>query len=125
MKRRPMRADRVVRQRAKELRQAGTSAERLLWERLRGRQLDGLKFRRQHPIGRCIVDFYCAEAALVVELDGGIHTVQREWDIERTAVLESQGCRVIRFVNQTVVGDIEGVLAEIARAARGEPSPSP
>ncbi|MCJ7551302.1 MAG: endonuclease domain-containing protein [Anaerolineae bacterium] len=125
MKRQPMRAGRIVRQRAKELRQAGTSAENLLWERLRDRQLHGLKFRRQHPIGRGIVDFCCAEAGLILEVDGGIHTVQREWDLERTALLEAQGYRVIRFGNEAVVGDIDAVLAEIAQAARGEPSPSP
>ena len=125
MKREPMRAGRVVRQRAKELRQVGMSAERQLWERLRGQQLDGLKFRRQHPIGHCIVDFYCAEARLVVELDGGIHTTQREWDVERTAILEAQGYRVIRFWNEVVIGEIDAVLAEIAVAVRGEPSPSP
>ena len=120
MKRKPMRAGRVVRQRAKELRQVGTSAERLVWERLRGRQLDGLKFRRQHPIGRCIVDFCCAEAKLVVELDGSIHRAQREWDVERTAILEARGYRVIRFWNEVVIGEIDVVLSEIAVAVRGE-----
>ena len=125
MKRQPMRASRVVRERAKELRQPGTSAEGLLWGRLRARQLDGLKFRRQHPIGGCIVDFCCAEARLIAEVDGGIHNAQREWDAERTAMLEAQGYRVIRFGNEAVIGDIDAVLAEIARAARGEPSPSP
>ena len=98
-------------------------AEKLLWERLRGRQLDGLKFRRQHPIGQCIVDFCCAEARLIVELDGGIHAVQRAWDAERTGMLEAQGYRVIRFGNEAAIGDIDAVLAEIAEAAKGAPWP--
>jgi len=71
------------------------------------------------------VDFCCAEAKLVVELDGSIHRAQREWDVERTAILEAQAYRVIRFENEAVIGDIDAVLAEIAEAARGEPSPSP
>jgi very-short-patch-repair endonuclease len=68
---------------ARDLRAHETSVEDLLWEELRGRRLDGMKFRRQHPIGAFVVDFCCAESRLVIELDGGIHVEQRDQDAER------------------------------------------
>ena len=73
-----------IQQRAKELRQEMTRAEQLLLERLRKRQLSGLKFRRQHPLGPFITDFYCAEKRLVVEIDGDIHDLQKTQDEQRT-----------------------------------------
>ena len=106
----------VIRQRARELRRQMTPAEELLWNRLRNRQLDGLKFRRQHPIGPFIADFYCAAHRLVVEVDGEIHGRRGEHDRARTEQFERFGYRVIRFRNEQVFGDIEGVLNAIRAA---------
>ena len=108
-----MRALSPVQQRARELRQEMTPAEKLLWAHLRNRQLAGLKFRRQHPLDRFIVDFYCAACKLVVELDGDIHNLQQERDAVRTAELAQQGHQVIRFRNEQVLNDLETVLAAI------------
>ncbi|MEJ5308611.1 MAG: endonuclease domain-containing protein [Anaerolineae bacterium] len=104
--------------RARELRRASTSAERKLWSALRGKQLLGLKFRRQHPLPPYIVDFYCHEKRLVVELDGGQHNevARTAYDLERTAWLQAQGLRVIRFWNHEVETNLTGVLDAIARA---------
>jgi very-short-patch-repair endonuclease len=101
-----------IRTRARELRQPQTPAERALWRRLRNRQL-GPKFRRQHPIGRFIVDFYCAEARLATEIDGDSHAEQAKYDAQRTAWLAEQGTRVIRFTNRQVHQQIEAVLEAI------------
>jgi very-short-patch-repair endonuclease len=120
MKPKRIRASAPVQPRAKELRQSMTSAERILWERLRDRRLAGIKFRRQHPIGSFIVDFYCAEARLVIEVDGGIHHEQTEADIFRSQELEAQGYRVIRFTNQRVGSDLESVLADIQAACQSK-----
>ncbi|HYM16776.1 MAG TPA: endonuclease domain-containing protein, partial [Dehalococcoidia bacterium] len=86
---------------AREMRRGPTSAEARLWERLRARRLNGLKFSRQHPIGRFIVDLYCVDAGLVIELDGSVHDdpEQRQADVVRQQFLESQGVRVLRFPN--------------------------
>jgi very-short-patch-repair endonuclease len=113
MKPKPICAYPFVQQNAKELRQSLTPAERILWERLRDRRLSSLKFRRQHPIGAFIVDFYCPAARLVIEIDGGIHLEQVETDVLRTQEMEAQGYRVIRFTNEQVAGDLESVLAAI------------
>jgi very-short-patch-repair endonuclease len=113
-----------VKQRAKELRKAPTTAEQILWASLRSRKLHGLKFRRQHPIGPYIVDFYCAQHKLVVELDGSVHLQQTEYDAERTAFLNSRGLQVIRIQNEEVENDLEKILGKIAEAC-GERSPSP
>jgi very-short-patch-repair endonuclease len=111
-----------IQQRAKELRQEMTDAEQLLWERLRNRQLDGLKFRRQHPLGPFITDFYCAEKRLVVEIDGGVHDLQEEQDKQRTRQFEEFGYRVIRFQNDEVETNIVMVLKKILEACQ-LPSP--
>ena len=105
----------AIQDRARELRREQTPAERKLWSRLRRKQLYGLKFRRQHPIGRFIVDFCCVSQALVIEVDGDSHSEQEEYDQERTAWLEARGYRVIRFGNQQVERQIDAVLDEIAR----------
>jgi very-short-patch-repair endonuclease len=105
----------ATRQRARELRKQQTPAEQALWAKLRRRQLLGLKFRRQHPIDCFIVDFYCARAKLVVEIDGHGHASQVEHDDSRTAHLEELGCTVIRFTNHQVVYHPHVVLGEIAR----------
>ncbi len=88
-----------------------TDVEHVLWNALRGRQLGGFKFRRQATIGRYVIDFLCIERMLVVELDGGQHSDTA--DAPRTAFLEADGYRVIRFWNHEVVENLDGVLASI------------
>ena len=110
-----LRTTATIQECAKQLRQEQTPAEQKLWSRLRRKQLHRLKFRRQHPIGRFVVDFCCASQALVVEVDGDSHSAQVETDQERTAWLEDRGYRVIRFTNRQVERQIDAVLDEIAR----------
>ena len=98
---------------ARDLRRNQTSAEELLWARLRNRQLEGYKFRRQVPLGRFIVDFACYDARLVVEVDGGQHAERTSEDLARTAWLESRGFRVLRFWNNEVMENPDGVLVRI------------
>lgn len=102
---------------AKNLRKRTTEAENLLWRRLRGKQIEGFKFRRQEPIGSYIVDFVCFEKKIIVELDGSQHAqeVQKENDSERTEWLEKEGFKVLRFWNNEVSGNIEGVLETIRK----------
>jgi len=99
---------------ARELRQPQTPAEQKLWSRLRNRQLNGLKFRRQHPIDRFIIDFYCDEAKLCIEIDGDSHAEQIEYDQARTTYLNELGYAVIRFANREVFNQCEEVLQQIA-----------
>jgi very-short-patch-repair endonuclease len=106
-------------QRSGTLRQSATDAEKTLWTHLRNRHLAGLKFRRQHPIGPYIADFACPEAKLVVELDGGRHT--EATDARRTAYLEAQGNTVVRFWNNEVLQNTEGVLEVLSRYLADEP----
>jgi very-short-patch-repair endonuclease len=101
--------------RARELRQASTNAERRMWSTLRDRRLAKYKFRRQYPVGRYIVDFACTRHALVVEIDGGQHADSAA-DARRTAWLEGQGWRVIRFWNNDGLANTSGVVAAILRA---------
>jgi len=96
----------------KTLRNQATPKEIILWSRLRHSAL-GFKFRRQHSIGDFIVDFYCPEAKLVIEIDGSQHLDQELYDIERTKYLTKLGCRVIRFWNNEVNNDIDGVVMKI------------
>jgi very-short-patch-repair endonuclease len=105
-----------IQERAKELRRDQTPAEQKLWARLRARQLFGLKFRRQHPIGRFIVDFCCVSHKLVVEIDGDSHAAQPAYDQARTAWLEQHRYQVPRFTNREVSRQIVAVLEAIARA---------
>ncbi|MGA9350824.1 MAG: endonuclease domain-containing protein [Anaerolineae bacterium] len=114
--RKRIRTSAQIQQRACELRQQMTPAEKLLWSRLRNRQLGGLKFRRQHPLGPFVADFYCAERRLVVEIDGDIHDLQPDRDAARTEQFEQYGYRVIRFHNEQVLTSIEGVLSAIEAA---------
>jgi very-short-patch-repair endonuclease len=99
-------------QRSQLLRRNMTNAERKLWEELRGKKL-GVKFRRQHPIWRYTVDFYCHQKGLVIELDGKVHNEEKEHDANRTAELERMGLRVIRFRNQEVETELPRVLGAI------------
>jgi len=110
--------------RAKRLRHDQTDAERKLWMRLRDRQMNGAKFRRQQPIGRYIVDFFCPERRLVIELDGGQHASQVEADQRRTEFLTKSGYRVLRFWDNDVLSDTEAVLQKIADELK-HPSPQP
>lgn len=100
---------------ARSLRNAPTDAERQLWRHLRGRQLQGLKFRRQYPIAGYIADFACVEARLVIEADGGQHTDRDEYDAERTRKMQVNGYRVLRFWNDDVLLRSDLVLDEILR----------
>ncbi len=107
---------------ARQLRKNQTKAERLLWNEVRGRKLGGFKFLRQHPIVHSfyknharffIPDFYCHEKRLVVEVDGGIHEQQKEYDADREAIIRSLLLKVIRFENDRVLKEIEEVKREI------------
>lgn len=104
-------------ERARELRSSQTPPEGVLWSRLRARRLAGLKFRRQHPVGPLIVDFCCAEAMLVVELDSVYHTGRQERDAERDRVLNELGYAVVRVTASEVVRDPDAVLRTIRREA--------
>ena len=101
--------------RARELRVAAPEAERILWHRLRNRQLGGFKFRRQMPIQGYFADFACIEARLIVELDGGQHADQMEYDAKRTEIIERNGWQVLRFWNSDVKSELDRVLDAIAR----------
>lgn len=100
--------------RAKELRKDMTPAEKILWEHLRAKRFNGLKFRRQQIIAGFIVDFYCHSLGLIIEVDGKIHDKRKEKDLEREAILKAQGFQMVRFTNQQVIEDIEAVLKAIA-----------
>jgi very-short-patch-repair endonuclease len=102
--------------RAKRLRREMTDAERALWGRLRMEQIEGRKFRKQVPIGRYIVDFACLEEMLAIEVDGGQHAFRKADDDARTRTLGTAGYRVLRFWNNDVLGNIDGVLETIRRA---------
>ncbi|MBU0491477.1 MAG: endonuclease domain-containing protein [Chloroflexi bacterium] len=112
---------------ARELRQPQTSAEAKLWARLRDRRLGGFKFRRQYPIARFILDFCCPECCLAVELDGCSHMepAQQEYDALRTAWLNEQGYRVIRFTNQDVYQRLDHVLEAILAECQQPSPPAP
>jgi very-short-patch-repair endonuclease len=99
---------------AREMRQQRTPAENVLWQCLRSRKLNGLKFRRQHPIERFIVDFFCAEARLVIEVDGSIHQYTAEEDKFRQAFLESLNLHVLRFTNDDVLHSTTAVIEKMA-----------
>ena len=109
-----------IRKRVRRLRRDQTPEENIMWARLRGRRLSGLKFYRQHPIGPFIADFCCPEHRLVVELDGGDHTGQQDTDQRRTDWLSSQGYTAIRFTNQEVQRQPEAVLVAIRQACLGD-----
>jgi len=104
----------------KELRNSLTAAEAVLWQNLKGRQLLGKKFRRQISIGRYIVDFYCPEAGLIIELDGDRHfsITMDEYEARRTNYLEEEGLRIMRFENRELYDDLEGVLETIKEALK-------
>ena len=111
---------------ARKLRHTQTDAERALWFRLRDRRLRGLKFRRQVPVDRYIVDFLCTDANLVIELDGGQHADRTTEDAARTKDLEARGYLVLRFWNNDVLRNIDGVLESIVDTLNpSPPHPNP
>jgi very-short-patch-repair endonuclease len=111
-------------QAARSLRKNLTPAEAKLWNALRSRQLAGLKFRRQHPVGQFIVDFYCPSCKLVIEVDGDIHTQQKAYDDARTNHLQSFGYRVLRFSNEEVLSDLQTVLTHILQIVEADFPPA-
>ena len=101
---------------ARGFRREGTATEQFLWEELRGRRLNGYKFRSQMPVAGYIVDFCCLDKRLIVEVDGPVHADQMEQDARRTHALEEPGFRVIRFSNRMIEEEIDEVLKRIAQA---------
>jgi very-short-patch-repair endonuclease len=101
---------------AQVLRKNATAPERILWSRLRGRQLGGFKFRRQRPIGPYICDFVCLSEKVIVELDGSQHVAESKYDSRRDAILRSNGYRVLRFWNGDVTRNLGTVLETIHEA---------
>jgi len=113
-------AGRRIKERARLLRNSMTPYENILWQRIRKKRLSGILFRRQHPINRFIVDFYCHEARLVIEIDGEIHYLEenKEHDENRTFELNKLGLKVIRFNNEEIEGRINKVLEILEEVIR-------
>jgi very-short-patch-repair endonuclease len=107
-------------QNSQELRKNPTAAELSLWQALHAHQVSGVHFRRQHAIGPYIVDFCSPRHKLIVEVDGGQHLDQQDYDAERTRFLESKGYRVLRFWNSDVLNNLNGVVMVIMDALDGE-----
>jgi very-short-patch-repair endonuclease len=108
-------AKRELFENARELRKRETEAEKILWKALRSRSCEGLKFRRQYPVKQFIIDFYCHEYLLGIEVDGSVHDTEeaKEYDLNRTAELENLGITIIRFNNDEVLNNLTDVLLEI------------
>ena len=104
-----------IKLKARELRKKMTSQEKILWNKLRKKQINGMHFRRQHPYGIYILDFYCFEANIVIEVDGKIHLGKYNYDKERTIFLKSSGLKVIRFKNEDIDRRIGWVVEEIQK----------
>lgn len=102
---------------SRDNRKKQTEAERFLWRHIRGRQLSGLKFRRQFPIGIYILDFYCPEKKVAIELDGSQHIQNKEYDEKRSFILQKYGIEMLRFWDNEVFQDIEGVKISILNKA--------
>ena len=115
----------TIKRNARDLRRSMTDAERLLWRYLRQRKVAGRKFRRQHPVVNYVVDFACLEAGLIVEVDGGQHADRQDHDTARTAWLERQGFRVLRFWNSEVLANVEGFREVIWREVLSSSRPPP
>jgi very-short-patch-repair endonuclease len=117
-------SDEILAQTAKRLRKNSTDAEKALWLHLRAKQFRGVKFRRQAPIGRYVVDFVCHARKLVIEVDGGQHAADKSRDQERELWLTEQGYSIMRFWNNEILENIEGVLEKIEEKLSPSPSPS-
>ena len=102
-----------MRRKSRHLRKRSTPAEVILWEEIRNRKLGGLKFRRQYPVLGFILDYYCAEKSLGIELDGSIHDSQEEYDEWREKLIQEKGIRIVRFSNQEIVKNLEEVKKKI------------
>ena len=105
-------------ERAKKLRREMTPAEKILWKELRTNKLNGLHFRRQQIVHGYFADFYCHQHELIVELDGRIHELQKEYDAEREEYLVALGFRIIRFANEDITVNLKGVLQKIVDACK-------
>ena len=112
-------------ERSRELRNNATEAERKLWPHLSARKLRGIRFNRQFPVGQFICDFVSREHRLVIELDGGHHAANADYDARRTLFLNAQGYRVLRFWNNEVIDNLDGVLTMIEEVLDNMPSPNP
>ena len=117
----PRRSTPKILHQAGELRKQTTPAEKKLWAYLRLMRKDGVRFRRQHAIGKFITDFCAPRKKLIIELDGSQHLGQEEYDQERTDYLNSQGYKVIRFWNNDVINNIESVMIAINQALENKP----
>ena len=111
--------------RAKSLRNEATPAERTLWKYLSRRQVSGRKFSRQMPVGPFYADFLCRELRLIIEIDGYSHETQQSEDDKRTEYLVAHGYKVVRFTNDDVLANVEGVVRQIELAIVGLPTPNP
>ncbi len=120
-----MKTDPLLLDRARRLRREMSQVEQRLWRALRDRRFDGIKFVRQTVNGSAITDFCCRARKLVIEVDGDTHAAREAADAARSARLERQGFRVIRFNNADVMGNLEGVLATISAALGAPPHPGP
>lgn len=112
--------DRILKDRRRDLRARSTDAERLLWQKLRGRQVCNLKFFRQFSIGPYILDFYCPEKKIAIELDGSQHTTEQgvAYDVERTAYLTGKDVKVMRFWNNEVLTNVDGVVMKVLEVVK-------
>lgn len=110
-------------QKARTLRSNMTDVERVVWQAIRGEQMDGYKFRRQFAIGKYIADFACIEKKLVIELDGGQHQDHQDYDEQRNIFMQEQGWQVLRFWNTDVLENPDGVLFRIAERLKDSPPP--
>ncbi|WP_430934466.1 endonuclease domain-containing protein [Saccharicrinis sp. 156] len=103
----------------RHLRNNSTPAETELWKYLKNKQVNGLRFRRQHPIGNYILDFYCVQIKLAIELDGEVHVYNEEYDLKRDTFLNEQGISVLRYENKFVFEFLEQILEEIEEFYKG------
>jgi len=112
--------DRILKDRRRDLRARSTDAERLLWQKLRGRQVCNLKFLRQFSVGPYILDFYCPEKKIAIELDGSQHTTEQgvAYDVERTAYLTGKDVKVMRFWNNEVLTNVDGVVMKVLEVVK-------
>ena len=112
-------------ERSRELRRSASPAERLLWSKLSSGQLNGFKFTKQFQLGEYYADLICRKQFLVIEIDGHSHDSRQEYDARRDAFIRSLGYRILRFMNEDVLKNLEGVVATIAGALADSPSPNP
>lgn len=117
--------DKKVRFVRRKLRKNFTDAERLIWRHIRNRQIGGFKFFRQYSVGLCVLDFYCPKKRIAIEIDGGQHAEEtKRYDDKRTDFLNKRGIRVIRFWNNEVLSNLEGVVGRIVEEINNN-SPQP